>query len=86
MHFIVEIAVCGGYSSRNVHQLVSAVITRAIGAFSAKGIDPQRYDFYILVCVLFTLDFFNSFPDYSQNIISVHFLRMSGLSMLLRRQ
>nr|XP_009409892.1 PREDICTED: exocyst complex component EXO84C isoform X1 [Musa acuminata subsp. malaccensis] len=41
MHFIVEIAVCGGYSSRNVHQLVSAVITRAIGAFSAKGIDPQ---------------------------------------------
>nr|CAD1840657.1 unnamed protein product [Ananas comosus var. bracteatus] len=41
MHFIVEIAVCGGYSSRNVHQLVSAVITRAIGTFSAKGVDPQ---------------------------------------------
>ncbi|XP_072987621.1 exocyst complex component EXO84C [Typha latifolia] len=41
MHFIVEIAVCGGYSSRNVHQLVSAIITRAIGAFSARGVDPQ---------------------------------------------
>lgn len=41
MHFIVEIAVCGGYSSRNVHQLVSAIITRAIGTFSARGIDPQ---------------------------------------------
>lgn len=41
MHFIVEIAVCGGYSSRNVHQLVSAIITRAIGTFSARGVDPQ---------------------------------------------
>ncbi|XP_042451258.1 exocyst complex component EXO84C-like isoform X2 [Zingiber officinale] len=41
MHFIVEITVCGGYSSRIVHQLVSAVITRAIGTFSARGIDPQ---------------------------------------------
>ncbi|WOL18121.1 exocyst complex component EXO84C isoform X1 [Canna indica] len=41
MHFIVEIAVCGGYSSRNVNQLVSAVITRAIGTFSTRGIDPQ---------------------------------------------
>ncbi|PKA55306.1 hypothetical protein AXF42_Ash003943 [Apostasia shenzhenica] len=41
MHFIAEIAVCGGYSSRNVHQLVSAIITRAIGTFSERGIDPQ---------------------------------------------
>lgn len=41
MHFIVEIAVCGGYFSRNVHQLVSAIITRAIGTFTARGIDPQ---------------------------------------------
>ncbi|KAG1347646.1 exocyst complex component EXO84C [Cocos nucifera] len=42
MRFIVEIAVCGGYSSKNVHQLVSAIITRAIGTFSARGIDPQN--------------------------------------------
>ncbi|KAJ0980798.1 hypothetical protein J5N97_009053 [Dioscorea zingiberensis] len=41
MHFIVEIAVCGGYPSRNVQQIVSAIITRAIGTFSARGIDPQ---------------------------------------------
>ncbi|KAJ3674847.1 hypothetical protein LUZ60_005463 [Juncus effusus] len=41
MRFIVEIAVCGRYSSRAVHQLVSAIITRAIGAFSARGVDPQ---------------------------------------------
>ncbi|KAH7679146.1 Exocyst complex subunit protein [Dioscorea alata] len=41
MHFIVEIAVCGGYPSRNVQQIVSAIITRAIGTFSSKGVDPQ---------------------------------------------
>ncbi|KAK1279183.1 hypothetical protein QJS04_geneDACA017537 [Acorus gramineus] len=41
MHFVVEIAVCGGYSSRNVHQNVSAVIARAIRTFSSKGVDPQ---------------------------------------------
>ncbi|KAF3325513.1 exocyst complex component EXO84C isoform X1 [Carex littledalei] len=41
MRFIVEIAVCGRYSSRTIHQLVSAIITRAISAFSARGIDPQ---------------------------------------------
>ncbi|KAG0481579.1 hypothetical protein HPP92_012437 [Vanilla planifolia] len=41
MHFVAEIAVCGGYSSRNIHQLVSVIITRAIGTFSERGIDPQ---------------------------------------------
>jgi hypothetical protein len=41
MRFIVEIAVCGRYSSRTIHHLVSAIITRAISAFSARGIDPQ---------------------------------------------
>ncbi|XP_074583758.1 exocyst complex component EXO84C [Curcuma longa] len=42
MRFIGEITVFGGYSSKIVNQLVSAVITRAIGTFSARGIDPQR--------------------------------------------
>ncbi|KAK8938827.1 hypothetical protein KSP39_PZI011704 [Platanthera zijinensis] len=42
MHFIAEITVCGGYSSRNIHQLVSVIITRAIGTFSERGIDPQN--------------------------------------------
>lgn len=55
MHFIVEITVCGGYSSRIVHQLVSAVITRAIGTFSARGIDPQRYD--LMLCIFSQLSF-----------------------------
>ncbi|KAJ3687276.1 hypothetical protein LUZ61_016440 [Rhynchospora tenuis] len=41
MRFIVEIAVCGRYSTRTIHQLVSAIIMHAIRAFSAKGIDPQ---------------------------------------------
>ncbi|KAF9587444.1 hypothetical protein IFM89_002625 [Coptis chinensis] len=42
MHFIVEIAVCGGYPSRNVHQSSSAIIARAVRTFSARGIDPQN--------------------------------------------
>ncbi|XP_043689696.1 exocyst complex component EXO84C isoform X2 [Telopea speciosissima] len=41
MHFIVEIAVRGGYPSRHVHQIASAIIARAIRTFSARGIDPQ---------------------------------------------
>uniref|UniRef100_A0A1D1XL22 Exocyst complex component 8 n=2 Tax=Anthurium amnicola TaxID=1678845 RepID=A0A1D1XL22_9ARAE len=41
MHFIVEIAVCGGYPSKNVHQTASAVIARAIETFSKRGVDPQ---------------------------------------------
>ncbi|KAJ1291494.1 hypothetical protein BS78_02G319300 [Paspalum vaginatum] len=41
MHFIVEIAVCGRFPHRPVQQLVSAIITRAVAAFSARGIDPQ---------------------------------------------
>lgn len=41
MHFIVEIAVCGRYPHRPVQQLVSAIITRAIAAFSSRDVDPQ---------------------------------------------
>ncbi|XP_062189640.1 exocyst complex component EXO84C-like [Phragmites australis] len=41
MHFIVEIAVCGRFPHRPVQQLVSAVITKAIAAFSARDVDPQ---------------------------------------------
>ncbi|KAL5975726.1 hypothetical protein ACLOJK_020052 [Asimina triloba] len=41
MHFVVEIAVCVGHPSRHVHQLVSAIIARAIRTFSIRGIDPQ---------------------------------------------
>lgn len=41
MHFIVEIAVCGRFPHRPVQQLVSAIITRAVAAFSARSIDPQ---------------------------------------------
>lgn len=43
MHFIVQIAVSGGYPSRNVHQIALTIMDRAIGTFSAKGIDPRRY-------------------------------------------
>jgi hypothetical protein len=42
MHFLVEIAVCGRYPHRPVQQLVSVIITRAIAAFSAREVDPQR--------------------------------------------
>lgn len=42
MHFTVEIARFAGYPSRHVHQIASAIIARAIRAFSARGVDPQR--------------------------------------------
>ncbi|XP_057754560.1 exocyst complex component EXO84C [Arachis stenosperma] len=42
MHFTVEIARFAGYPSRHVHQIASAIITRAITTFSARGIQPQR--------------------------------------------
>ncbi|KAF6150271.1 hypothetical protein GIB67_033970 [Kingdonia uniflora] len=41
MYFIVEIVVCGGYPSRNVQQITSAIIARTIKTFFAIGIDPQ---------------------------------------------
>ncbi|XP_011001336.1 PREDICTED: exocyst complex component EXO84C-like isoform X2 [Populus euphratica] len=41
MHFTVEIACFAGYPSRHVQQIASAIITRAIRTFSARGIDPQ---------------------------------------------
>ncbi|KAI5667819.1 hypothetical protein M9H77_17672 [Catharanthus roseus] len=41
MHFTVEIARFAGYPSRHVHQIASAIIARAIRAFSARGVDPQ---------------------------------------------
>lgn len=41
MHFTVEIARFAGYPSRHVHQIASAIIARAIRAFSAKGVEPQ---------------------------------------------
>ncbi|KAL4200801.1 hypothetical protein AMTRI_Chr02g212960 [Amborella trichopoda] len=41
MHFIVEIAVCGGYPSRQVRQIALEIISRAIGTFATRGIDPH---------------------------------------------
>ncbi|KAM1123053.1 hypothetical protein ACFX13_004580 [Malus domestica] len=41
MHFTVEIARFGGYPSRHVHQIASAIIARAIRAFAARGIEVQ---------------------------------------------
>ncbi|CAI0392681.1 unnamed protein product [Linum tenue] len=41
MHFTVELARFAGYPSRQVHQIASAIIARAIRTFSARGIDPQ---------------------------------------------
>ncbi|XP_016460553.1 exocyst complex component EXO84C [Nicotiana tabacum] len=41
MHFTVEIARFAGYPSRQVHQIASDIIARAVRTFSARGIDPQ---------------------------------------------
>jgi hypothetical protein len=61
MHFIVEIAVCGRFPHRPVQQLVSTIITRAIAAFSARGVDPQRS----AITVVYIL-FLNSSGDTSE--------------------
>lgn len=42
MHFTVEIARFAGYPSRHLNKVSSDIIARAVKAFSAKGIDPQR--------------------------------------------
>ncbi|GLJ21307.1 hypothetical protein SUGI_0391490 [Cryptomeria japonica] len=39
MHFIIQIAKSGGYCSRQMHQSVSSIRTRAIDVFSSRGID-----------------------------------------------
>ncbi|KAK2659094.1 hypothetical protein Ddye_005627 [Dipteronia dyeriana] len=41
MHFTVEIARFAGYPSRHLQQIASAIITRAIRTFSARGMDQQ---------------------------------------------
>ncbi|XP_078438305.1 LOW protein: exocyst complex component-like protein [Wolffia australiana] len=41
MHFLIEVAVCGGYPFRNIHQSAIAVINKAIETFSRRGVDPQ---------------------------------------------
>lgn len=45
MHFTVEIARFAGYPSRHLNKISSDIIARAVKAFSARGIDPQRYSF-----------------------------------------
>ncbi|KAH9318667.1 hypothetical protein KI387_020436, partial [Taxus chinensis] len=39
MHFIIQIANSGGYSSRHMHQIVPTIRARAINVFSTRGID-----------------------------------------------
>ncbi|CAH1428839.1 unnamed protein product [Lactuca virosa] len=41
MHFTVEIARFAGYPSRNVHQMASSIIARAIRTFSGRGLNQQ---------------------------------------------
>ncbi|CAA3010770.1 exocyst complex component EXO84C [Olea europaea subsp. europaea] len=49
MHFTVEIARYAGYPSRHLHKIASDIIARAIKAFSTRGIDPQRYFWFIYI-------------------------------------
>ena len=81
MHFTVEIACFAGYPSRHVQQIASAIITRAIRTFSARGIDPQRYSEFISTehCYSYWQLIFRTF------FCTVHFLRMNG-SLKLQRQ
>ena len=65
MHFIVEIAVCGRFPHRPVQQLLSTIITRAVAAFSARGVDPQRSSTRILFLFFFVV--------YSHNVLGCMF-------------
>ncbi|KAJ7542602.1 hypothetical protein O6H91_09G002400 [Diphasiastrum complanatum] len=41
MQFVIQVASQGRYSSRNMRQVISDIISRAISSFSASGIDPN---------------------------------------------
>jgi hypothetical protein len=37
----------GRFLSRHVHQVILEIIDRAMRAFSATGMDPDRYQFFL---------------------------------------
>eukprot|EP01018_Ginkgo_biloba_P030439 Gb_10715 [translate_table: standard] len=41
MHFVIETAVSGHYSSRHMQQIVSDILQHVVTAFSATGMDPD---------------------------------------------
>lgn len=43
MKFVVCFASQGRYLSRNLHRVVNDIISKAMAAFSATGMDPNRY-------------------------------------------
>lgn len=44
MKFVISFASQGRYLSRNLHRVVNEIISKAVAAFSATGMDPYRYN------------------------------------------
>lgn len=42
MKFVMCFASQGRYLSRNLHRVVNEIISKAVAAFSATGMDPDR--------------------------------------------
>lgn len=42
MQFVIHFASQGRYLSRNLHQVIKDIISRAMAAFAATGMDPNR--------------------------------------------
>lgn len=80
MHFTVEIARFAGYPSRHLNKISSDIIARAVKAFSARGIDPQRSLFLSLT--LAQLCIFDISSTNKIMLPTVPFLRMNGSSRL----
>lgn len=72
MHFTVEIARFAGHSSRQVLQLASGIIARAVKTFAARGIDPQRYaNFLLMVSDDIRCPFFSFVVSYSTSVVDI---------------
>lgn len=48
----------GRYLSRNLHRVVNEIISKAMAAFAATGIDPDRYTVHIIPNANISIDFF----------------------------
>lgn len=49
MKFVLCFAAQGRYLSRNLHRAVNEIISKAMAAFAATGMDPDRYIVHIML-------------------------------------
>ncbi|KAM7489812.1 hypothetical protein LguiB_027296 [Lonicera macranthoides] len=63
MKFAIYFASLGRYLSQNLHRVVNEIICKAMASFAATGMDPYRYDVFIIEII--------SPPSFMKNFISL---------------